>query len=467
MTAIRKSRCSNKIKTSLFDKDIWSAEELGMEPNGIHGMYYLKFGTIKPKWLKDVMKQFVYYQSTTRSFSTCYSYISRLKELSRFLKAYKRRISAKDMNRKVMIDYLTHLSRLPVSATTKNMCIIHLKTLHRVAVQEKWLPWSNEPLVFPSDFIKKPEHIPKYIPESVIAQLLKHAHHLSKYIQHFVIISLETGRRLSEICMMPYDCLSKDEQRDYFLKVNDTKMKKSYLIPISEQCVVAIKSQQDLIKSEGYNGKLLFPARKRVGSPYISGRHINKVLNDLAEEYNILDDDGKLWKFHTHQFRHTVGTRMINTNVPQTIVQKYLGHKSPEMTSKYAHIHNSTLKKEFNKYQDSFIDIYGKTTKFKTHKKINDAKWLKHNIMAQALPNGLCGLPASQQGCPHANACLTCVNFKTSKKFLSQHKQQLCDTKKIIDQAKKNGWDRQYEMNIKVKNNLEVIIKSLDKDNKK
>lgn len=38
-------------------------------------------------------------------------------------------------------------------------------------------------------------------------------------------------------------------------------------------------------------------------------------------------------RFQTHQFRHTVGTRMINLSVPVHIIQRYLGHDSPEMTT--------------------------------------------------------------------------------------------------------------------------------------
>jgi integrase len=33
---------------------------------------------------------------------------------------------------------------------------------------------------------------------------------------------------------------------------------------------------------------------------------------------------------------------MINNGVPQHIVQRYLGHESPQMTAVYAHIHDST-----------------------------------------------------------------------------------------------------------------------------
>lgn len=43
----------------------------------------------------------------------------------------------------------------------------------------------------------------------------------------------------------------------------------------------------------------------------------------------------------------------------------------------------------------------------------DEAKWLQYNVMSQALPNRLCALPSPQQRYPHANACLTCVNFRT------------------------------------------------------
>ena len=70
--------------------------------------------------------------------------------------------------------------------------------------------------------------------------------------------------------------------------------------------------------------------------------------------------------------------------------------------------------------------------------------------MAQALPNGYCGLPAKQQRCPHANACLTCASFRTDETFLPHHERQLKATAEIIDNAKKCGWQRQAEMNLSI-----------------
>lgn len=36
----------------------------------------------------------------------------------------------------------------------------------------------------------------------------------------------------------------------------------------------------------------------------------------------------------------------------------YLGHESPEITARYAHTHDETLKTAFNNYQSKLVDIY-------------------------------------------------------------------------------------------------------------
>ena len=79
--------------------------------------------------------------------------------------------------------------------------------------------------------------------------------------------------------------------------------------------------------------------------------------------------------------------------------------------------------------------------------------------------NGSCARPIIKGVCPHANACLTCGDFRTTIEFLDQHKEQLEQTDSIIEKAKINNWQRQVEMNDQVKTNLENIISSLEADN--
>lgn len=449
----------------LFDRDIWKTEEFGHKADNVHGIYQLNFRKLRPEWFKQAVKKFVYFQASTKTLSSCFSYVGRLTHFSEFLTIYYPTITPELITREVMIKYIRFIATRDFSISTRTLALVHFRTFHTIMIQENWLPLPDRMLIYPGDLPKSVEHVPKYIPEPVIAQLLMKLHHLPTYMQHLVIVLLETGRRLSEICKLPFDCMEQDEQGDYFLKVTETKMKRSYLIPISEFCIKTIKAQQELVKQNLFkNMKYLFAARVQSKSPHVSGRFVNHSLVALAKDQNIVDEHGKIWQFHSHQFRHTVGTRMINSGVPQTIVQRYLGHESPEMTSRYAHIHDETLKNAFNEYQGKLVDINGKIQYHRQQDEYDEAKWLQHNMMSQALPNGICALPSPQQRCPHANACLTCVNFRTHKKFLPQHKSQLEMTNQIIQSAKTNGWQRQAEMNTVVKGNLETIIKKLENE---
>jgi hypothetical protein len=152
---------------------------------------------------------------------------------------------------------------------------------------------------------------------------------------------------------------------------------------------------------------------------------------------------------------------MINNGVPQHIVQHYLGHESPEMTERYAHLHDQTLKEEYAKFRGKIVDVTGKVIEPRVLVDAADAQWLKKQILAQALPNGTCALPVVAGPCPHANACLTCVHFRTDASYLAQHKAQLQETQQLIQVARSKGWQRQVEMNERVEANLQRMIATL------
>ena len=105
---------------------------------------------------------------------------------------------------------------------------------------------------------------------------------------------------------------------------------------------------------------------------------------------------------------------MINLGVPHHIIQRYLGHKGPEMTSRYAHIHDATMKDKLSEYlKGTLIDVSGNVV---TEDGVNDTadlQWFTRSVLAQALTNGYCAIPIVAGPCPHPNACLNCANFRT------------------------------------------------------
>lgn len=63
---------------------------------------------------------------------------------------------------------------------------------------------------------------------------------------------------------------------------------------------------------------------------------------------NITDENGNLFHFAMHQFRHTYGVKMINSGADILTVQELLAHASPEMTMRYAKLLDETKEKPLN-----------------------------------------------------------------------------------------------------------------------
>jgi hypothetical protein len=154
------------------------------------------------------------------------------------------------------------------------------------------------------------------------------------------------------------------------------------------------------------------------------------LLTDLARRLDVRDSAGSFVDFQrTHRFRHTKATSLLNAGVPVHVVQRYLGHLTPEMTMIYAHTLASTHEAEFLRYRKLTADA----------RELNIDPRDLYDMLAldqrtdRILPNGWCLLPP-RQTCTKGNACLTCDKFTTDATFLPELTTQRERTLQLIDQ---------------------------------
>lgn len=164
-----------------------------------------------------------------------------------------------------------------------------------------------------------------------------------------------------------------------------------------------------------------------------------------------------------HRFRHTLGTRLINLDVPQEVVRRILDHDSHQMTAHYARLSDTTIRRHWEAARK--VNATGSVVELDPDGPLAEAAWSKQRLgrTTQALPNGYCGLPV-QKTCPHANACLTCPMFITTADFLPQHREHRTQVVQIISAAEARGQQRLAEMNTRVLGNLDRIIQTLDNE---
>ena len=212
-------------------------------------------------------------------------------------------------------------------------------------------------------------------------------------------------------------------------------------ILVDEEIVAIIRAQQQWAarfltasQSPVTSPEYLFLAARnnRNGDRPYSASRLRTLLKQLARRLDVHDTTGAVVDFNrTHRFRHTKATSLLNAGVPLHVVQRYLGHLSPEMTMIYAKTLASTHEAEFLRYRKLTADARELGT---DPRDLYDMLQLDKRT-DRILPNGWCLLPPPQS-CSKGNACLTCDKFATDATFLPELTTQQARTQQLIGQRR-------------------------------
>ena len=322
-------------------------------------------------------------------------------------------------------------------------------------------------MFFTEDYPKREERLPRALAEHVMAQL-EDPDNLARFADPahrlITIILMRCGLRVTDALRLRNDCLVADAEGAPYLRYLNHKMKRDALVPIDEQLRELIAEHRTRTAQRwpaGTPGLFPRPTKNIDGTHPIGSPTYRMALLRWLAACDIRDEHGQPVHLTPHQWRHTLGTRLINRDVPQEVVRRILDHDSAQMTGHYARLHDTTVRRQWEAARK--VDIHGATVTLDPAGPLAEAAWAKQRLgrATQALPNGYCGLPV-QQSCPHANACLTCPMFLTTGEFLPQHRQQRQQTLQLITAAEARGQQRLAEMNRQVLHNLDNIITALD-----
>jgi integrase/recombinase XerD len=441
------------------ERDIWDLKLMGATTNLSRTNVRLGFLIVRQEWLRDAAKLYLKYCLPLYSASTCRTRVQSLACFSNFLAEVKPKATAKHITRRLLLDYLNYLQKRVRPGCAKNN-VLNLRNFLEMSHREAWLPVGPERLIYDEEVPQPPKPQPRYLPSAVLDQLNRHLNDLRAPWRQMILILQECGMRISELLELPVDCLTQDARGVHYLRYLQGKVRQENAIPVSTVIASLVQEQQATVRAERIESALLFPNSKGGVLKQASFAH---RINRLAYDHDIRGADGKLFRFQAHQFRHTVGTRMVNLGVPHHIIQRYLGHKGPEMTNRYAHIHDATMKDKLSEYlKGTLIDVSGNVV---TEDGVNDTadlQWFTRSVLAQALTNGYCAIPIVAGPCPHPNACLNCAHFRTDATFLEVHRAELHETERVIAKAEANGWVRQSEMNARKRTSLINIVTTLE-----
>jgi len=449
----------------LYRADTWCAADLGMRAVRERSV---NFSGIGPPWLKDAAKAWAHRRVVLGyAFSTVTSAAQTFKRFSAYLRANEPSLtSAAQLGRPTVERYLAWLARAPLSDSTKAQSRVFLRALLEESHRHGWAPGlPPDAVVYHDEVRARCSYVPRFLPEVVMAQVESDANlsRLRPDYRHLVVVLTETGLRSGDALALPFDPVVADSSGWPCLRFYAHKTRTENVVPLSERAASAVADQQHLVEATWPSGSpWLFPSPRTPEVPMTYCRFRN-AFTTWQRQIGLHDEAGRAVHATPHQLRHSLGTRLLNDGVPQPVVQRLLCHQSPLMTNVYAHLHDSTLREQLERYWATRVDVEGRLLGFDPTAPTAGAEWLKHNLarVADTLPNGYCGRPP-QQNCPHPNACLTCADFQTTVQFLPVHRRQAEEAAKLAETAGSTGHERFAANHRRVLANLEKIISALE-----
>ncbi len=180
--------------------------------------------------------------------------------------------------------------------------------------------------------IKVPESLPRAIDPEDIKQLL--AIIKKPRDQALILTLLRTGMRIGELLSTRVEDLNLREQLVQIFEEHKSRVGR--VVYLSADAVSAL---QLWMKTRKYQSKFIFYGREAEPLGYEAVRGMFKAYIDKA---------GLAYKGYTlHCLRHTFASELLNAGMPLQCLQELLGHKSIEMTRRYARLTDSTRREAY------------------------------------------------------------------------------------------------------------------------
>jgi integrase len=188
-----------------------------------------------------------------------------------------------------------------------------------------------------------------------------------------------------------------------WLHVPAGKLREDRYLPLHPQLVQLIDAYRTAHVPPGH--PLLLPREN--GRP--ADRHsVTRILNNVAATAG-------LGHIHPHQLRHTLATQAINRGMSLEAIAAMPGHRSLDMTLRYAKIANRTVADEYFAVTDQVDALYAQARELPADAigpKMARLRREHHRLLG----NGFCTRPA-ELDCAFEAICETCSFFQTSIEF--------------------------------------------------
>jgi site-specific recombinase XerD len=271
------------------------------------------------------------------SENTMIAYRQRLDRFFSFIEPTDVRAVSRDHLR----DFLAHLRDQGFSRSTQSAYVACLRSFGKWLETELWEEeWRDvfRTIRYPQVEQRTPKTVGVGLIDRITNDLDAGRHPLEKRNRALWLVAYESALRASEIAGLTLD--SVDLERGIVF-VDQGKGGKDRYSFIGDETVDAIRQWLEARKEfENSNSRFLFIGR---GSAGLTRQAVATAIKNAAKRYTHITP---------HTLRRSRATHLVDSGAPLVVVQKMLGHQSPETTMRsYVNSNPTILKQQLEKHR--------------------------------------------------------------------------------------------------------------------
>lgn len=338
------------------EKDVWELDKLGIDfrNNPIKRVRRLVFTGILQDAIRQEAKKGIYLNLQSEAIACVQKELTAIRRLSRYLDERHPDIkSCKDIDRMTIEEYLTYLKTEATETKHFHADLNRLRCLLESIGQMCDYP-NLIGLFLTRDIPPTPKAAFKTYSDAELKRLNREIVKLDEQTARLMIIHQMLGTRISDTLTLAPDCLS-EQNGEIIIRIRQMKTK-PYEKPISTELASLIQ-KAIAYTQERYGDTPYIFVNEKDTTQAMTYATVQYRITNLIHKKDLRDDNGNLFGFGTHIYRHYYGVKLTEMHLDDWTIAKLLGHSSVRNVKYYRRMSNRLLADETRKARRMLSEV--------------------------------------------------------------------------------------------------------------